>query len=62
MGGHSAVRKEAVELGLRHPLKGMARLKLGVTQDRVQTRAVPLTCCGSLGWLFTLCEPSLAHL
>lgn len=26
-------------------------------QDRVQTWALPLTCCGSLAWLLNLSEP-----
>lgn len=40
----------------------MTRLELGVTWDKVQTQALPLTGCESLGWLFNLSELLLAHL
>jgi len=41
---------------------GMARLEPGVTRNRVQTWALPWTCCGSLGWLFNLSESPSVHL
>lgn len=60
--GGSAVRKEAMKLDLRCPLRSMTVLEMGVTWDRAQTWALPLTCCGSLGWLFNLSEPPLGPL
>lgn len=54
--------KEAVELGLGCPPRGMTRLELGVTWGRVQSWALPLTCCGYLGWLLNLSEPPVAYL
>ena len=38
------------------------RAGVGRHPDRVQALALPLTCCGSLGWLFNLSELPWAHL
>ena len=42
--------------------EGGTGLELGVTPGRAQALALPLTCCGSLGWLFSLSELPRAHL
>lgn len=51
-----------MELALDIPCVGRARLEPEVTQARVETWALPVTCCGSLGWLLNLSEPPLSPL
>ena len=52
----------AAGLGLRQLLRGRDQAGVGSHPDRVQALALPLTCCGSLGWLFNLSELPQAHL